>query len=246
MNMDCEVIRDLLPLYADDACSEKSRRLVNEHLLDCEACRDMLNKIKESEIESGLKSEKESVIQYGIRRFRRRSAAVGSAVSGVFMIPILVCLVLNMGLGPALDWFSIVLAALCVAASLIIVPLTVSEDKLFWTFCAFCASLMLLLGVVCMYTHGGWFWIAASAALFGLAAVFLPFVIKARPVQRLIGGNNRWVIVLGLDTALFLNMMNMIASDGKMTLSAILFSAGVIAGIGLVVTEIIRKRGNGK
>ncbi len=39
MNMDCDVIRDLLPLYADEACSEKSRALVNEHLLDCSECR---------------------------------------------------------------------------------------------------------------------------------------------------------------------------------------------------------------
>ena len=44
MKMDCDVIRDLLPLYADDACSEKSRHIVNEHLLDCAACRDMLKK----------------------------------------------------------------------------------------------------------------------------------------------------------------------------------------------------------
>lgn len=240
--MDCDVIRDLLPLYADDACSEKSRHIVNEHLLDCAACRDMLKKLKETEIENGLKNEKNSVIQYGLTRFRRRSAAVGSAVSGVFMIPILVCLIVNLTSGPALDWFSVVLAALCVAASLIIVPLMVPEDKLFWTFCGFCASLMALLAVTCIYSRGDWFWIASSAALFGLAAVFLPFVIRARPVQKLIGSRKRWVIVLGVDAALFLNMMNMISSHGKMTLSTILFTLGVIAGVGLAVTEIMKRR----
>ena len=51
-NMDCDVIRDLLPLYADEACSEKSRALVNEHLLDCADCRDMLHRLKETEIEN--------------------------------------------------------------------------------------------------------------------------------------------------------------------------------------------------
>ena len=50
MKLDCEVIRDLLPLYADQACSEQSRALVNEHLLDCADCRDMLQKLKENEI----------------------------------------------------------------------------------------------------------------------------------------------------------------------------------------------------
>ena len=89
--MECDVIRDLLPLYADEACSEKSRALVNEHLLDCADCRAMLEKIKETEIENNLKSEKESVLQYGITQFKKRTAAVGSAVSGAFLVPILIC-----------------------------------------------------------------------------------------------------------------------------------------------------------
>ena len=159
MNLDCEVIRDLLPLYADDACSEKSREMVEEHLQGCPDCCEFLDLLRQTELETDLRSEKESVIQYAVRRFRRRSAAVGSAVSGVLLIPILVCLVINLLSGPALDWFAIVMAALCVAASLIVVPLTVSEDKAFWTLCAFTASLVGLLGIVCLYTHGTWFWI---------------------------------------------------------------------------------------
>lgn len=243
MKVECDVIRDLLPLYADDACSDRSREMVAEHLLECPDCRDMLKKLKETEIETDLQAEKNAVIQYGAKRFKRRSAAVGSVISGLFMIPILVCLIINVRSGPALDWFFVVLASLGVAASLIIVPLMVPEDKLFWTFCAFCASLMALLGVVSLYSHGSWFPVASSASLFGLAVVFLPFVIRARPARRLMGKANPWVVVLGLDTALFVNMMNMIASHGKITLQSILFTLGVIAGIGLVVTEIMRKRG---
>ena len=30
--MKCEVIRDLMPLYLDECCSEGSRELVEEHL----------------------------------------------------------------------------------------------------------------------------------------------------------------------------------------------------------------------
>ena len=32
MNKECEVIRDLLPLYADDVCSVASRNIIAEHL----------------------------------------------------------------------------------------------------------------------------------------------------------------------------------------------------------------------
>ena len=243
MNHDCDVIRDLLPLYADDACSRKSREMVEEHLQECSDCRELLHMLQEEEIENRLRGEKESVIEYALRRFRRRSAAVGTAVSGVIMIPILACLVINLIAGPQVSWVAIPVAALCVAASLIAVPILVPEDKLFWTFCAFCASLILLLGVACQYTHGDWFFIASSAVLFGLSVIFLPFLLRAGPVKKLIGNSNRLLIVLGLDTALFVNMLNMISSRGKITLNSLLFGVCVIAGIALVIVEIIRKRG---
>lgn len=235
------MIRDLLPLYADEACSEKSRALVNEHLLDCADCRAMLEKIKETEIENNLKSEKESVLQYGITQFKKRTAAVGSAVSGAFLVPILICLFL---FSSPLGWIDIVLASLCVAASVSVVPIMVQEDKFFWMLCAFTASLMVLLGVICIHSHGSWFWIASSASLFGLAAVGLPFTLKARPMKKLIGNYNPWIVLGGIDVALFFNMMSMIGSHGKLTLGTILFTVGVLAGIGIVVSEILRRRGH--
>ena len=154
MKTDCEVIRDLLPLYADNACSTKSRTLVEEHLQECPDCRELVSRILKTEIEDTLHSEKESVIEYGVRQFRRRSAIVGSAVSGVFMVPVLVIAIMAFIAGSTMNWVTVVLAAFCVAASLIAVPVLVPEDKAFWTFCAFCASLMILLGVACIYTRG--------------------------------------------------------------------------------------------
>ena len=34
--MTCEIVRDLLPLYVDGACTESSRVLVQEHIQECE------------------------------------------------------------------------------------------------------------------------------------------------------------------------------------------------------------------
>lgn len=241
MKYECDVIRDLLPLYEDNACSERSRDMVEQHLQECPDCRSLADMLMKTEIEDTLYNEKESVIQYGIRQFRRRCAIVGSAVSGALMVPLLVIVGLSLVTGPSMTWVSIVVAALCVAGSLIAVPLLVPEDKLFWTFCAFCASLLLLLGVVCIYTHGHWFWIASSALLFGLSTVSLPFLIRARPLRKLIGDSNRLLIVLGVDGALFFNMLNMVSARGRLTLNSILFTIGVAGGIAIVVYEIIRK-----
>ena len=45
MKLDCEVIRDLLPLYAEHMASPASTALVEEHLRECEACRTELEQI---------------------------------------------------------------------------------------------------------------------------------------------------------------------------------------------------------
>ena len=43
----CDMIRDLLPLYADGVCSEESRKYVNEHLASCPECTDILQKMNQ-------------------------------------------------------------------------------------------------------------------------------------------------------------------------------------------------------
>ena len=147
MNKECEIVRDLLPLYVDDVCSESSRDIVETHLKECADCAAYLEQIRSDEAEEDLKEEKGLVIQRQAKRFRRRSAVAGSIVSGIFMVPILVCLIVNLVSGRTLDWFFVVLAGMLVAASLVVVPLMASESKLFWTFCAFTVSLVVLLAV---------------------------------------------------------------------------------------------------
>lgn len=38
----CNVIRDLLPLYADEVCSEDSKEMVEEHISTCQECKQEL------------------------------------------------------------------------------------------------------------------------------------------------------------------------------------------------------------
>ena len=41
-NKRCEIVKDLLPLYADKICSESSKEFVKEHLKECDGCRKEL------------------------------------------------------------------------------------------------------------------------------------------------------------------------------------------------------------
>ena len=46
MNIDCRIIGDLLPLYADGTCSSESRALVDEHLAACPGCQKALQRMQ--------------------------------------------------------------------------------------------------------------------------------------------------------------------------------------------------------
>lgn len=40
MNRDCELIKDLIPLYVDGICSEHSKQMVEEHIANCSDCKN--------------------------------------------------------------------------------------------------------------------------------------------------------------------------------------------------------------
>ena len=46
MKYPCEIISDLLPLYIDDLCNEKSKEVVCNHLSSCEKCKQNYEKMK--------------------------------------------------------------------------------------------------------------------------------------------------------------------------------------------------------
>lgn len=72
MNISCDVIRDLLPLYAEDMVSRESARLVEEHIKSCPSCAAELEGMKQpvaavpQEPATGLKHFRKRVIQWMI------------------------------------------------------------------------------------------------------------------------------------------------------------------------------------
>ena len=144
MKYNCDLISDLLPLYKDEICSEASRKIVEEHLAECPDCKKILNSLNDVTIDEKIVKEKEEVIGTQAKFFKRKSALAGSIIAMIFAIPILVCLIVNLATGAGLTWFFIVLAGILVAASLIIVPLMVPENKMFMTMGAFAASVIIL------------------------------------------------------------------------------------------------------
>ena len=206
MKYNCDLISDLLPLYKDEICSEASRKIVEEHLAECPDCKKILNSLNDVTIDEKILKEKDEVIGTQAKFFKRKSAFAGSIIALIFSIPILVCLIVNLATGAGLTWFFIVLAGILVAASLIVVPLMVPDNKMLITMGSFTASVMLLLGIICIYTHGNWFPVAASSTLFGLTMCFAPFIAYRRPVNAYLK-NFKGLAIMCAYTATFVLMM---------------------------------------
>ncbi len=47
MDIPCEIVKDLIVMYIDDVCSEKSREIVKEHMEGCTDCREYYESLKE-------------------------------------------------------------------------------------------------------------------------------------------------------------------------------------------------------
>ena len=84
MKTNCDIIRDLLPLYAEHITSEATNALVEEHLAECEACRAELE-----QMEQPVPVRPEAQPDAPLRRIRaalqRRSirAAIGSVLAAL-------------------------------------------------------------------------------------------------------------------------------------------------------------------
>ncbi|MDD6263372.1 MAG: zf-HC2 domain-containing protein [Clostridiales bacterium] len=206
MKYQCEIVRDLMPLYLDGVASEQSRQMVDGHLGECKECSALFSRMQNNELEIEVKKEKTDVIARQRKFFKRKSALVGSVFAGIFMIPVIVCLIVNLASGAGLTWFFIVLASLLVAASLTAVPLMVPENKFLWSLGTFALSLTLLLGVCCLYTGGRWFFVASLSSLFGLGMVFLPFAVQSRALSGFLK-KQKALAVMTADTVLYVLMM---------------------------------------
>ncbi len=92
--MNCNVARDLIPLYADGLCEKETRHELEEHLRDCDDCRNMAEEAK-----TGLDTRLKIKTDNEIKPFKKiNKKARRSKIISVTVISVLSAVIIALGL----------------------------------------------------------------------------------------------------------------------------------------------------
>lgn len=195
----CGLVRDLLPLYRDNACGGDSRKIVEQHISECSECAEILEQLSDpvmDDIEEKLSAETTAVLEKHHKKEHRTAVTAGLITAGILIIPLIVCLIINLASGNGLGWFYIVLTSLMTAASLTVVPMMSAEYKFSKTIGSFTVSVVWLLMSCCLYTGGTWLFIAAIPVIFGISMFCAPFVVRELPLPDCLKNRKTLIVVL--------------------------------------------------
>ena len=83
MSKECEIIRDLLPLYAEGLTSEASNEFVEKHLKDCAECTELLKDMREEPQPQPLKEESELPLKALSKTWHRKNRSLAVLIAGI-------------------------------------------------------------------------------------------------------------------------------------------------------------------
>ena len=90
MKYSCGIIKDLLPLYVDQVCSDESKELINEHLPECKECKSYMDSLRESQdVEAAAYDEEKERRKVKIMLGMKKKIVYRNILVAVFSVLIL-------------------------------------------------------------------------------------------------------------------------------------------------------------
>lgn len=172
MNTPCDVILDLIPIVKDRAGSEATRRLVEEHIADCEACRAEYDAYPAAKKE-GIAADERTIRAMKMSLFTTKIAALFAGIILSMMITQSHNIYYNILLMPALG----VVYYFLFRSKYYLLPIAVFALTFLW---------QLLEGFgyygFYLYQYPGWFWpsVGYSMLYSGLSilGVLIAYLLK--------------------------------------------------------------------
>lgn len=222
----CDVIRDLLPSYLDGICSDASKKIVDAHLKQCNACRDLVEQMQETAfVSEGAQREEIDYMRKVRRQFANRSRLVFALFAFVLAAGLGI-LLLHYGDVP-MELFYVVQPVLTVSAYLAFSGEWRQAERTRWRWgfgllglVVVCYSVVLILLAIT--------WVQADALPFGMQAVDVgPFVY--------------WQLLAGAFVQAVLLLLSVRISTKNGTACPILLDLHITGGcMGLAMNSLLR------
>ncbi len=208
-NISCDVILDIIPLYHDKVCSEKSREYVEEHIKGCETCNSFLKSLDEIAFDSKIEDEKKSVLAHHAKKEKTMAMKTGMIIAAILLLPIVIALILTI---PGYsDWKvnAVLVASMLLTAGLTVVPLMSKTKKLSKTIIFSTLALLLVIFFVEMFYYTGdilEFCEIAFSVVFGISVFFFPVIIRQADLPETLK-NKKALLTMLWDTLWFYLMI---------------------------------------
>ena len=120
VELTCEIVKDLLPLYVDGMASDVSNKSIARHLEQCAKCRDIYQ-----DMAFHLETETPSTEVSDVKRFLKKTKKMYFlyGLCGLSFLATLVCLIVDLAVNKALTW-SLIVGSSCLFADAFLYALT--------------------------------------------------------------------------------------------------------------------------
>lgn len=160
----CDIIKDLLPSYMEEICSEDTKAFVNCHLKECEDCQTLIQNMQKTELVS---EQTEQKVVNSVRKVKKHIYKITSFGILLGLIGIgMVMLLEQFGMVPIL-FYLIVMPILLVDVSSILSDYSVSRKGVKWNI-GFCVAEVVLVGYSILLEFFSVSWIKNGTYPFGI------------------------------------------------------------------------------
>jgi hypothetical protein len=176
---ECAVVRDLLPMYVDDVCSEESRKFVRRHLESCPECLQICRDLQNEEIENALKTEKNNVLKHHALQEKSRAFRAGLIISGILLLPVIIVMIVAAAGGAEARMIPVLGASMFLVAAFTAIPL-LSKSQRMAKVTGFGMAGLLLVELFYGLFYSGRFPAAVMAStVFGVSVPLFPLFIRS-------------------------------------------------------------------
>lgn len=105
MKVTCEVMKDLMPSYVDDICSDDTKELLKEHIQTCSSCKQLLTTMEQPVSNLKLTEDEQDKIKKPFHKIRKRNR-IKILISVVLTLAVTIgCMIMIQNVGSIHDIF---------------------------------------------------------------------------------------------------------------------------------------------